>query len=219
MYSKLSWAALALLSSTASARMWVGSCPKIDWDTGFDSARFAGQWYEQLRDGFFSMEMDQKCMTGNHVLRPDGALDSQWRLLVPMDMMTYSSSPVIKMDCSKSFACTMDIENWEKDDDYEKMKEEKGFEFGILGTDYDNWYAWYACGVWEGMLMETVSIMGKSEKIDDKYIEEAKNAINAKLPDFNLNPLLMKDGGQGSFWLGLGKCEYDWNLVQKEKFQ
>jgi len=37
----------ALFAATAEARLWVGECPSVAWNAGFDSAAFAGQWYEQ----------------------------------------------------------------------------------------------------------------------------------------------------------------------------
>merc|ERR1719488_313035 len=120
------------------------------------------------------------------------------------------------MDCSKSFQCEFDVEGWAKDD--EKRDEEKSFEFGILGTDYDNWYVLYDCGEWwDGTgMMNTLAIYGKQEKISDEKLEEAKAYIAKKVPSFDLNPLFMKDGVQGSYLLGLGQCEYEWDHDQIE---
>ena len=105
-----------------------------------------------------TMDMGQVCTTGDYKLRSDGLLDVQYRTLIPMDFFQYGESPVMKMDCSQSFQCDFDIEGWEKDDnkDYD-------FEFGILGTDYDNWYVLYGCGQWwDGTgMMNTLAIMGK----------------------------------------------------------
>ena len=37
-------AALAsLFATTAEARMWLGECPSIEWNTGFDAAASAGK--------------------------------------------------------------------------------------------------------------------------------------------------------------------------------
>merc|ERR1719198_536482 len=107
-----------------------------------------------------------------------------------MNWMQYSQSPVMKMDCTDSFKCKWEVEGREKDGDWDQ-----NFELGILATDYDNWYVMYGCGDWwdgSGM-METLAIYGKQEKISDEKLEEAKDAIRAKVPGFDLNPLLMKD--------------------------
>ena len=120
-YQAIAAAAIALQG--AEARMWFGECPKVEWDTGFDHARFAGKWYEQERDSMLTMDMGQMCTTGGFNLRDDGLLDVQFRTLVPMDFMQYVQSPVMKMDCSKSFECEYDIEGYDKDDE----KKDKNF--------------------------------------------------------------------------------------------
>ena len=65
--------ATAILAG-ADARMWFGSCPDVNWDS-IDASRFAGNWYEQKRDGFMTMDMGQMCTTGTYRLRGDGKLD------------------------------------------------------------------------------------------------------------------------------------------------
>ena len=96
--------AAALALHGVDARMGLGTCPDVNWDTGFDSARFAGNWYEVKRDNWMGMDMGQMCTTGTYRARADGAMDVQYRTLLPMDMdmnlMTYGQSPVMKMDCS-----------------------------------------------------------------------------------------------------------------------
>merc|ERR1712070_1022339 len=134
------------------------------------------------------MDMGQVCTTGAFKTRSDGLLDAQFRTLVPMDFMQYSQSPVMKMDCSNSFACEFEVEGREKKYD----DSDKNWTFGFLGTDYDNWFVMYGCGnFWGQGVMQTLTIYGKGEKIDDKYIEEAKEAIKSKVPEFKLNSLLM----------------------------
>merc|ERR1719353_1237967 len=115
-------AAAAIALHSAEARMWFGKCPTIDWDTGFDHARFAGEWYEQERDAVMTMDMGQICTTGGYKLRSDGLLDVQYRTQVPMNFFQYSQSPVMKMDCSKSFQCEFDVEGWSKDNEEKDNK-------------------------------------------------------------------------------------------------
>ena len=135
-----------------------------------------------------------------------------------MNFLKYGQSPVMKLDCSNDFKCDVEIEsdNWDND-----KNDDKDIVFGILGTDYDNWHIMYVCGeFWGAGVMQTFSIFGKSEKIDQKYIDDAIATLEAKVPEISASTLLMKDGGQGSdIMLGLGQCEYEWNLDQKEKFK
>merc|ERR1712086_981872 len=213
--------AAALALHGADARMAIGSCPEIQWDSGFDHARFAGNWYEQKRDSWMTMDMGQMCSTAVYRSRADGTLDAQYRSLIPMSMsgkvMEYGQSPVMKMDCSNDFKCDFEIEGYNKEGEEDESKD---LMFGFLATDYENWHVMYACGeFWNSGVMQTFWIYGKEEKIDDKYIEEAKAAIKAKIPSMSVNWTNMKDEGQGKIMMGLAKCEYEWDLDQYEKFQ
>ena len=74
-YSYFAAAIVALALQGADARMGIGKCPDIQWDKGFDHARFAGNWYEQKRDSWMTMDMGQMCTTGTYKSRADGFLD------------------------------------------------------------------------------------------------------------------------------------------------
>ena len=214
-YTAISAAALALLS--AEARMWLGECPNVQWDTNFDHTKFAGNWYEQVRDGVMTMDMDQKCTTTTARARADGFVDVQFRTYVPM-MFDYSQSPVMKMDCSAGMGdCEFEIEGREKKEkDGESSWSGNIDQSGIVATDYDNYFVMYVCGTWGGSLMQTFTIFGKEPVISEEKLQEAKDALSAKVPGLDMSPLLMKNGGNPSFWLGLGQCDYEWNLDQIE---
>ena len=191
-------AALAsLFATTAEARMWLGECPSIEWNTGFDAAAFAGQWYEQERDAAFTFEMDQMCSTGNYELNSEGTLDVQWRAMVPMNFYQYGSSPPGKMDCSESFNCQVSM-----------AESEKTVSWGMIGTDYDNWHVTYWCGMMMGMQYSWLAIYGKEQKLSDAYMAEAKAAIEDKLPGCQMGWPWMKESVQGDFFGG--SCQYEW---------
>merc|ERR1712118_256490 len=161
-------------------------------------------------------DMGQVCTTAAYKLRDDGLLGVQYRSLFPIKpmefaVMEYGQSPVMKMDCSESFRCDFDVEGWEKDDEKDDT-----WEFGILGTDYDNWHVVYGCADWwDGSgKMYTFMIYGREEEIDQSYIDEAKDAIKAKLPGVSVGPLTMKKGGQGKAYMGLVTCDYEWDHDQ-----
>ena len=56
---KTSAIAVAAILSGADARMWFGACPKVNYATNVDPAKFAGNWYERQRDGMVTMDMGQ----------------------------------------------------------------------------------------------------------------------------------------------------------------
>ena len=126
-------------------------------------------------------------------------------------MFQYSQSPVLAMDCSTP-GCTWVNESKtpeERAESEEKMKEYT-YEYGILATDNDNFHVMYACGESPFGQMAWLDIMGKTATYTQEQIDAAYAAISAANPDWNMSPLLMKDGGQGD---GLfSSCEYDWSL-------
>merc|ERR1719454_2746532 len=101
--------AAAILANSASARVWFGACPDVDWMTDFDSARFAGNWYEQERDAVFTFEMDQTCSTAAYTLNNAGTLDAQFRAMIPMNFYQYGNSPPGVMNCENSWNCELSM--------------------------------------------------------------------------------------------------------------
>ena len=118
----------ALFAATTEARLWVGECPSIDFNTGFDSAAFAGLWYEQERDATFTFEMDQMCSTANYVMNSKGTLDASFRSMMPLNFYQYGSSPPGVLDCSESSDCKLTMNGGDN-----------AASWGIIGTDYSNW--------------------------------------------------------------------------------
>ena len=195
---KTTYAAIAsLLAASASARIWVGECPSIAWNTGFDSAAFAGQWYEQERDAVFTFEMDQMCSTANYVLNSEGTLDAQYRAMMPLNFYQYGSSPPGVLDCSESFNCQISMGS-----------SDKTVSWGILGTDYDNWHVTYWCGDMFGIQYSWLGIYGKQEKISEEHLAAAKATIEEKLPGYALGWPWMKESVQGEYFGG--QCQYEW---------
>ena len=62
-------------------------------------------------------------------------------------------------------------------------------------------------------------VYGKGETLEQKYIDEAFAAIEAKVGGaISSSEWLTKNGGQGSDGLGLVTCEYDWSHDQLDKY-
>lgn len=161
--------AAAFLASSVDARLWFGACPKVDWMSNFDSAAFAGQWYEQERDAVFAFSSDTSCSTGNYVLNSEGTLDVVWRAYYTLSLgglWQYGSSPPGVMDCSESSNCEISM-----------AKSDKTTNWGILATDYDNWHAAYWCGSLFGVQYSWLGIYGKSEQLSDEHKNAAEAAV------------------------------------------
>jgi lipocalin len=60
---KISAIALAALGTVDARIHLFESCPPVTTATNFDAARYAGEWYEVLRDSEFFYEMGQDCVT------------------------------------------------------------------------------------------------------------------------------------------------------------
>merc|ERR1719163_1251542 len=134
----------AALLAGADARMWFGSCPTVNWEV-IDTSRFAGNWYEDKRDSFMTMDMGQRCSTAVYRARSDNMLDVQYRTYVPM-MLEYAQSPVMQMSCDGNNGCS-----WTNEDKTEEQRansKSNDWGMGILATDYDNWHIFYGCGSW-----------------------------------------------------------------------
>lgn len=187
----------ALFAASTEARVWFGECPSVEWNTGFDHAAFAGQWYEQERDAVFTFEMGQMCSTGNYVLNSDGLLDVQYRALIPMNFYQYGQSPQGVMDCTGGFDCKITM-----------GESSDPVTWGILATDNDNWHVTWWCGEMMGVQYSWLGIYGKQPEISEEHLAQAKAAVEDKLPGYALGWPWMKKSVQGEFFGG--QCEYEW---------
>merc|ERR1712032_584391 len=164
----------ALFAASAEARMWFGECPAIEWDTGFDHSAFAGQWYEQERDAWFTFEMDQMCSQANYVMRSDGKMDVQYGAMIPMTFWTWGYSPKGVMDCSGGYNCQLTMGE----------EQDEPNTWGVLGTANANWHVAYFRGSVMGMQMSWLAIYGKQQQISEEHMAEAYAVIEAKLPGY-----------------------------------
>ena len=82
-------------------------------------------------------------------------------------------------------------------------------QWGIIGTDYNNWYVLYFCGNFMGAQMTWLSVYGKQLEISEQHMDEAKAAIAAKIPGgYAMGWPWTKKSAQGEFFGG--ECKYDW---------
>lgn len=187
--------AAAFLASSANARIWFGACPAVDWNTGFDTAAFAGQWYAAETDAVFAFGGDSQCSTGNYALNGDGNLDVVWRAkytLSTKGLWQYGSSPAGVMDCSDSWNCQV------------SMGGDNTTPWGILATDYDNWHVAYWCGSLFGIQYSWMGVYSKSPELSAEHKEAAMAAVDDKLGAYLWGWPWSKKVKQGD------SCEYEW---------
>lgn len=187
----------ALFAATAEARLWFGACPSVAWNSNFDSAAFAGQWYEQERDAVFTFEMDQMCSTANYVLNGEGTLDASYRAMMPINFYQYGSSPPGVLDCRGGANCQLTMNGGDN-----------AVSWGIIGTDNSNWHVAYWCGDLLGIQYSWLGIYSKQQSISEDHLAQAHAAIEDKLPGYLLGWPWMKESVQGEFFGG--QCQYEW---------
>lgn len=180
----------ALMANGASARLWVGACPEMNWISPFDSAAFAGQWYEQSKDAVFYFGGKSKCSTAEYTLNSEGTLDTAFRAKKAMG--GYGGAPPGTLDCSESSNCELTMAG-----------SDKSVQWGILDTDYENWQVSYWCGTLFGIQYSWLGVYGKnSPDLDPEYEAAANAAIEAA--GYKTGWPYMRESPQDN-------CEYSWS--------
>jgi lipocalin len=184
----------------ADARMSFGKCPPVTMQSNFDVNQFAGKWYEIERDGIFTWEMGQECVT-EHFYEKNGEMSLHFRMQLWMALWTYPSVSG-RMKCENSNAdktCDMNLD---------VMPADKWGEYNLMSTDYSSYAINYICkDVFEGgMRMEWLNIMSRDTTMSDATLAQAKSLIAAQLPEFDLSGWSMHTTVQGDV------CTYDWTL-------
>ena len=187
-------AAAFMASNAVNARLWFGSCPAVDYNSNFNTAAFAGQWYQQESDAIFAYGGDSTCSTGNYVLNSAGNLDVVWRAYYYVSLsgiFNYGSSPPGEMSCD-SYDCQVSMGGGSTTTPW-----------GILGTDYDNWHVAYWCGSILGIQYSWLGIYGKQPSLSDAHMDAAYAAVEDKLDGYLMGWPWTKKISQED-------CEYEW---------
>ena len=109
--------------------MTIGKCPDVDYMDTFDTAAYAGLWYEIERDGMFPYTMGSSCTFKEFTLDSNGDLDLWFGAYQPM-MFSYSGVGG-KMYCDASMDSTCEATMTESGD--------ARAPFNILATDYSTY--------------------------------------------------------------------------------
>merc|ERR1712032_436568 len=199
MYKTLS---LLLAASSVDARMSFGSCPPANNMYPVDMERFAGKWYEQVRDPENMYTVSADCVTMEFSQpKDDGSLDLWFRGFYWM-MLSYQGGGGVMYDCDDAndeWACkaTMGTKSYDR---------AKGFP--IKYTDYDNYQISYFCNdMIDGVMKyEWFSVYTRDQNASDEVMELAKAKVVELVPSYDIDSIL----NIFLYWTNQNNCEYEW---------
>ena len=196
---------IALLSALvlgAEAKMSFGSCPPRNNMVPFDKARFAGKWYEQVRDPENMMTMSADCVTMEFSSpKSDGSLDLYFRGFYWM-MMSYQGATGAMYDCedaNSDWTCKATM-----------GESPKRSPFPIFYTDYDNYQISYFCyDMMDGLMKyEWFSVLTREQFASDAVMELAKAKVVELVPHYDIDSIF----NLFLYWVNQKNCEYDWQF-------
>ena len=76
---KLSLIALSALGAVDARIHFFETCPEVKLASNFNKEKFAGNWYEIMRDSEFFYEMGQECTTQQYNMQDDGSMSLYFR--------------------------------------------------------------------------------------------------------------------------------------------
>ena len=187
---------LALALTGTSARMSFGECPKdVENVTNLDKARYSGMWYEIEKDMSFPMTMGADCTYKNFTVDSNGDLDL-WFGAYYWPAFSYNG-------VGGTMYCTAgNKETCEATMTGTGAKREA---FPVLATDYETYDIGYYCmDMIKGfMKADFVMIYGREKTMSAEKLEEVRNIIRAKIPEYGYD-FQMKS------WNTHGEtCEYE----------
>lgn len=198
---------LALLAATASvtdARMSIGKCPEKNNMVPFDAQRFAGKWYEQVRDPENMYTMSADCVTMEFAVPPAGddankSLNLWFRGYYWM-MMSYQGGGGAMYDCSQANS------DWTCQATMGSSDKRSGFP--IFYTDYDNFQITYFCNdMIDGVMKyEWFSVSTREQNASDAVMDQAKAKVAELLPSYDLDSIF----NAFLYYTNQNNCEYDW---------
>ena len=192
--------ALLLAADLAEAKMSFGSCPTKNNMVPFDKARFAGKWYEQIRDPENIYTFSADCVTMEFSPpKDDGSLDLWFRGYYWM-MLSYQGGGGTMYDCDQAnsdWTCKATMGS-----------SDKRAEFPILYTDYDTYQISYFCMdmIEDVMKYEWFAISTRDQNADESVIQAANAKVAELIPQYDINKI------ENIFLYRTNQniCEYEW---------
>ena len=193
-----------LFIGAASARLTAGSCPDIEYTADFDANKYAGKWYEQVRDRFNPFTITTDCVTKEFA--PDENNDIQLYFRGYYNMFwRYSGVEGMMYQCdegSDDFTCMATMGPHSRDEGQHRIP------FHIFDTDYESYDISYECYDFHGFVKyEMFSVATREENASKETMDKVKAVIDEKIPHYKLDSnWLLVSGLQGEF------CDYEWNF-------
>ena len=191
--------ALASLMETSEAKMGLGQCPEVSIVENFDKTRFAGQWYEQVRDRTNPYTLFTDCVTMEFALNQDEDLDLYFRGYYYL-LFKYNGVNGTMYQCDESnqdWTCMATMGGGEKRSP-----------FPVFATDYDSYIINYGCFTAANLVnMEYFSVVTREQTMSAETEEAVLAVLREKLPSYADN---------WKNWLVLERptqndsCQYEW---------
>ena len=170
----------------------------------FDKTRFAGEWYEVLRDSEFFYESGQECTTHEYRLQEDGSIDLYFRA-ESATWGGYSGVGGTLFDCGESENTTclssMGPKAYRKPD-----AELRPYNILWINEDHDLAVS-YSCSerMWGLFSYQWFSVISKSRSPGTEAIQMAAGKVlEANVGYSEINGHVTDQGDS---------CEYDWTLA------
>ena len=193
-------AAMLLQGDVADARMSLGKCPESNNMVPFEKERFAGKWFEQVRDPENMYTMSADCVTMEYS-QPlsEGRVDAYFRGFYWM-MLSYRGGQGSFYDCDQANS------EWTCQATMGDSSKRSGFP--IYYTDYDNYHISYFCrDMIDGVMKyEWFSVFTRDQKPSDEVMDLAKAKVADSLPQYDIDSIL----NMFLYKTNQNNCEYEW---------
>ena len=164
-----------LFIGAASARLSFGACPKHDNIADFDATRYAGKWYEQVRDRFNPFTITTDCVTKEFAPDENGDIQLYFRGYYNL-FWRYSGVDGMMYQCDEGaaddFTCMATM------GPHSARPGEKRIAFHIFDTDYESYDISYECFDLHGLVKyEMFSVATREENASEETMDKVKAVI------------------------------------------
>lgn len=175
-------ASVALLASTAEAKIAFGKCPDVKFMPNIDEERWAGRWYTILRDDAKNPQYMTRCDAWENKLRPDGGMDFHVHSHSGKEAQDKKGFDALLHKCGEqpdSSTCMVTNPMWKN----------KEYPFTLFATDYDNYAIYYFCFpfAYKTMNFQFMAVASRTKELPQNKLQEIKDAINAQLPEYDID--------------------------------
>mmetsp|Transcript_7126 Transcript_7126/g.9921 ORF Transcript_7126/g.9921 Transcript_7126/m.9921 type:complete len:210 (+) Transcript_7126:50-679(+) len=169
-------AATLALSAEAAIR-WTG-CP-TDYkpmEGALDMDRYAGKWYEIIRDKWYAFEWLQMCGNYEYSKKDDGKYQVVYNRWTPLSDWTDSPGCVMPAEGRTDAAISVDFDK-APDDAHIPV-------YTVMDTDYDSYSVIYQCEEYWWGSYDGVWILSRERTLDDATMGQLVSQITQKLPEY-----------------------------------